>query len=57
MNSLIALAALLYHCINAQTAYLVINDIHLNINTTSYEIPMPGEETTVSLLNKILEQA
>jgi hypothetical protein len=30
--------------------FLVINDIHLNIASTSYQIPMPGSETTVDLL-------
>jgi len=26
--------------------FLVMNDIHLNINAT-YEIPMPGQETSI----------
>jgi hypothetical protein len=36
---------------------LVLNDIHLNINTTTYTIPMPGSETTVALLEQVLKKA
>ncbi len=33
---------------------LVMNDIHLNVNSTDY-IPMPGSETTISLLDIMLQ--
>ena len=36
--------------------FLVINDIHLNVNAT-YKIPMPGEETSYELLKIVLQNA
>jgi hypothetical protein len=35
------------------TEFLVINDIHLNVNAT-YNIPLPGEETSYELLKLVL---
>jgi hypothetical protein len=40
----------------AATKYLVINDIHLNVNAT-YNMPNPGEETTLFLLEIVLKNA
>jgi len=36
--------------------FLVINDIHLNVNAT-YNMPMPGEETSYELLKLVLQDA
>lgn len=48
------LALLLLHIASAQR-FLVLNDIHLNINETIYKIPPPGEETTQTLLEVMLQ--
>jgi hypothetical protein len=52
----IKLLASLLHIASAQR-FLVLNDIHLNINQTAYKIPPPGEETTQTLLEVMLQQA
>lgn len=34
-----------------------MNDIHLNINQTSYDIPMTGQDCNINLLTKIVKEA
>jgi hypothetical protein len=46
----------LQHIASAQR-FLVLNDIHLNINQTAYKIPPPGKETTLTLLEVMLQNA
>jgi hypothetical protein len=49
---------LLASCVSAtERRFLVINDIHLNIESTDYLIPPPGEECTIALLDQIVKQA
>jgi hypothetical protein len=52
--------ALFIACLSAHLSiaaeFLVINDIHLNVNAT-YNMPMPGEETSYELLKIVLQNA
>ena len=34
-----------------------MNDIHLNINQTSYDIPMTGQDCNINLLTKMVKEA
>lgn len=51
-----SLFAILLTLANA-SRFLVMNDIHLDINSTSYEIPMTGEKCNIPLFKEMVQKA